>query len=505
MRISILLLFIGLTVSAAAQTFTWGTPVKHDKLDFTESSVIKRHLLSEDANGVKRLRIEKGTNIRSAKITLETYDVSLELKDTKVVLGEAIDNRQYEDIVISDDRFHVFMILTDMKAKTNTLSVVTFDMDGEQISENKSLDVIKDVKILGPGNFYVAGSKDGKQFASIGLPPYKKKTKETVQVKTYDIDFKETFGGALQLPHFRKRIIYNTPFISNAGEFYMAKRIKVKKVGVVFEMYHLDKGAKKLNATTIDLPENSKPVMIDNKMIEASNGDMILVGEQKEDKRMRAARGVFFIRFDKTGKVVKQMAANLADSPKLGITGFSVKKVELIGDDLYYFADLNGKSIVAGTDPSKREYTYSGGNMYVIKVSDGKIVWANAIERSISQAGGKGSMVDWGWNVDAETGQVVVFYNDWNRLYEEKVKRFRKDIPNLIPIQIVIGDDGKMDKRPLLGVELGKFGDKFGQRKKFGRMEDTYSFCPNEIYQRDGYLLVKCTNSVDFKLGRVKY
>lgn len=490
MRISILLLFVGLTVSATAQTFTWGTPVKHEKLEFSEGSVIKRHLLSEDANGVKRLRIEKNDNIRSAMITLEVYDVGLELKKTKVVLGDEIDNRQYEDIVISDDRFHVFMTLTDMSAKTNTLSVLTFDMDGELISENKSLDVIEDVKVLGPGNFYVAGSKNGKHFASIGLPPYQKKTKETVQVKTYDADFKETFGAPIQLTHLRKRIIYNTPFISNAGEFYMAKRIKVKKVGIVFEMYHLNKSTKKLKANTIALPQNSKPVMIDNQVLEASNGDMILVGEQKEDKNMRAARGVFFIRFDKTGKIVEQMAADLTDAPKLGITGFTVKKVELVGNDLYYFADLNGKSIVAGSNIEQRNYTYTGGNLYVIKVSNGTIAWEKMIERSgIIQTGGKGSMIDWGWNIDAETGKVVVFYNDLHRLYDKEVGN---NATNLIPVQVIIEKDGTMDKRPLLGAELGRYGD-------------TYTFCPNEIYQRAGYLVVKCTNSIDFKLGRLKY
>ncbi|MGB0861584.1 MAG: hypothetical protein ACPGXZ_01650 [Saprospiraceae bacterium] len=505
MRISILLLLVSLTISVTAQSFKWGTPVKHEKLEFSENSVVKRYLLAEGMFGMKRLRVEKGEIIGNATITLEVYDINLELKKTKVVFEGGMDPRQYEDIIIVDNKFHVFTTFFDYKAKTNTLKLLTFGFDGEQIGEDKVLDVIENSKILGPGNFYVAGSKNGQHFASIGLPPYKRKTQETVQVKTYDADFNEVFSDAILLEHKRKRILSNTPFITNAGEFYMTKRIKVKKIGEVFEMYHLDKGSKKLSATAIDLPQNSKPATIYNTVLEANNGDVIWAGEQKEDKNMRAARGVFFVRFDKTGKVVDQMAANLAKTPKLGITGFSIKKVELIGDDLYYFADLNGRNVQSGSNPQQPSYAYSGGNLHIIKVSNGKIAWENTIERSgITQFGGKGSMVDWGWNI--ADGTVVVFYNDLHRLYDRRVDKFMKDAPNLIPIQVVIGEDGQMEKFPLLNADLGKYGDKYNQRKRlFGRVEDAYAFCPNEIYQRDGFLLVKCTNGVDFKLGKVKY
>ena len=486
--ITTIMCLIALVCQVQAQSFTWGEPVKHEKVEFSENSVIERFVLSETQEGVKRLRVEKTELIGNATITLETYDVNLVLQKTKTVFSGSMEAQQYEEIVIGADKFYVFTVLNDAKAKTNSLMVLTYDFDGEPVGEAKELDVLKNVKPLSPGEFIIAGSENGQHFASIGVPPFQKKTMETIQVKTYDTNLNEVFGESIELKHERKRFVFDVPFITNDGILYLEKNIKVKGQGRVYEVYTLDAASKKLNGEVINLNATTTVESSNNLMLETTNGNLAYAGLQKNNKGLKAAKGIFYLEYDKAGKVVRKVVADLPDAPKYGFTGLTFKKAEVVGNDVYLFADMNGRTIGAGSNPQNPSYIYTAGNLYVIKIEGDKVAWTTIIERSeITQNGAKGAMIDWMWNIDND-GNVVVFCNDLLRKYDKSVG----EVANLIPLQVVISSNGESKKKPLIGVKLGKYGD-------------TYGFCPNESYQRDGYLIVKCTNSIDFKLGRLKY
>jgi len=478
-----------------AQEFNWGEAVKHEKVDFSENSIVKRYLFSESADGMKRIRVEKVEAIKDALVELEIFDANLELQKTINLFDPLRMDLSFEEIFIRNNKIYIFASLTDSKAKTSSLLIYTYDENGEQIGEEKTLDIIEGTKILSPGEYFIAASENGEHFATIALPTYAKKTKESLQVKTFDADFKEVFGNTISLEHGRKRFVFNTPFIANNGTLYMFKNIKVKKIGRVYEMYALDAIAKKFGATRIELGDNNTIFSMNNKMVETSNGNLLLAGLQKEKKKMRAAKGVFYVEFDKTGKIVNQAVQDFPDAPKYGFTGLDFKSVEQKGNSLYFFADMNGRNMAGGSNFQNPSYVYSGENLFVARLDGDKMVWSSVIERSeIAQSGGKGAMVNWMWNMD-KAGNLHVFFNDLHRKYDKTIGK----LPSLIPVQVKMdANSGEMQRIPLINAELGK-------ARTRNKHKDDYTFSPEEWYPRNGYLIVKCTNSIDFKLGRLSY
>lgn len=484
MKILKTFILVLLTLPLNGQRFSWGIPVKHDKIEFSGQAIIKRFLLKETEDGITRLRVEKGGIIHNANITLERYDANLELQDTDVVFEGDKMNRHYSKLVVVEDKFIIFYTLAG-RDKTNALLAQAYDFEGEKIGEEKKLDVIKNTKNFDKGYFEIAVSQNKQHFATIGIPLYKKKTNEWLQIKTYDADLNEVFSDKFTLQNRRKRFTYNTPFIMNDGTFFMDKNHKVKKVGRVRQLFVLDKAAKKLIPNKLALSGNNHFVAYNNNsFFENSKGELIIAGLQRAKGKLKAAKGVFYLAIDKTGKVVKEVNQDL----KLPKFGFSLKKVVLLeNDDLLYLGHQFDESEVAeNNNIYDKKYVYKAEGIYVVRLRGDELVWSQYIKREpLKTKEDRGRLLDFVWYHDREGDNLVILFND---LHHRHVRGIRKGTFK-IPMLAYIAKDGSYSVKPLTNVDLGKY-------------KDTYTFCPDEFYQRGNYLILKCSNNIDFKLGR---
>jgi hypothetical protein len=487
MKIFNTFLFIFLALQMNAQRFSWGVPVKHDKLEFDGGAITKRHLLREDKDGMIRLRVQKKDVIANSEIIIEHYGANLELTKTILVLESNKIYDIFEEIVIDKDKIHVFLSKTGTD-KTNTLKVQTFDFDGEMIGSMQTLDVIKGIKAIDIGNFYIAASENKQHFAILSEPPFDKDANESFMVKTFDADFKETFGQTMTLEYPSKRSLWNSPYIMNDGTMFISKYQKIQKVGVVRDMYVLDRAGKKLNSTKVTLSGGFDFCNIDNEMLETKDGHFIYAGLYKEDGALKLPLGVSYVEFDNTGKIVREVVKPYKDVPKLGVSNLVLKDVELLdnGDVLFLAHQSSSSSVSVGTDVNNRVYSYKGESIYVARLSGDNLVWSQVIERKLIESqSDNGRLLDFAWMYDKEGDNLIILYNDMQDRYQTALRGANYKIPMLA----YIAKDGLYSTKPLLTVGLGKY-------------EDSYTFCPDEAYRVGNYLVVKCTNNIDFKMGR---
>jgi len=405
MRILKTFLFLFLALQLNAQQFNWGVPVKHDKLEFEGGALLDRYLLNEDENGMTRLRVEKSSVTSLADIILEQYDEKLELTSTVNVLDLNGITSYYEDIIIGKDKFYVFYSISGTPEKTNTLKVQAFDFKGEALGEGKQLDVIKDNKAIARGYFEVAASENREHFALISMPVFVKKTNESIVVKTFDADFNEVFSKKFTLAHQTKRFLWNKPYIMNDGTMFMHKHQKIKKVGVVREMYVLNKAAKTFKANPIKLSGGHDFFKIDNTMLQSANGNFIYAGMFKTEGTLKLARGVCYLEYDNTGKVVREVMKEFEGATKLGVTDLEPKSVELLpnGDVLFVAQQLDESSVALGNDVNNRTYGYKGENIYVTRLSKDELIWSQVIERKLIETkSDRGRLLDVVWMYDEE-------------------------------------------------------------------------------------------------------
>lgn len=488
MRVLKTFIFIFLALQVNAQRFSWGVPVKHDKLEFEGAAMIDRYLLEENENGMTRLRVEKAGVTSLGDVTLEKYDANLELTKTVEVLDVTTTIRLFEKVIVGNDKFYVFYAVSGTTEKTNTLKVQSFDFDGEALGEPKVLDVIKNTKAIARGYFEVAASENGEHFALVSMPVFVKKTNESIVVKTFDADFNEVFSKKFTLAYPSKRFLFNTPYIMNDGTMFMHKHQKVKKVGVVREMYVLDKEAKKLKANKIKLNGGYAFSMIDSEMLQRKNGNFVYAGLIGDEGTLKAPKGVGYLEYDNTGKLVREVIKEFKNAPKLGITGLKLKKAELLpnGDVLFLADQLDESSVSTGSDVNNRVYGYKGQDIYVARLSGDDLVWSQVIERKLIETkSDRGRLLEFAWMYDEEGDNLIVLYNDMQDRYQKTLRGGNYKIPMLA----YIAKDGLYSTKPLLTVELGKY-------------EDSYTFCPDEFYQNGNYLILKCSNNIDFKFGR---
>ena len=488
MRILQTFVFIFLALQMNAQQFSWGVPVKYDKLELEGSGIIDRYLLEENENGTTRLRVEKAGAMSLGDVTLEKYDTNLELIKTVEVLDVKSTIRLFEKVIVGNGKFYVFYAVSGTTDKTNTLNVQSFDFDGEALGEPKVLDVIKNTKAVARGYFEVAASENGKHFALVSMPVFAKKTNEALVIKTFDADFNEVFAKKFTLEHQSKRFLWNTPYIMNDGTMFMHKHQKIRKIGVVREMYVLDKAAKKFKANPIKLSGGHDFSMIDNEMLQSKNGNFIYAGLFKTEGTLKSPMGVCYLEYDNTGKLVREVMKEFEGTTKQGISSLKSKSVELLpnGDVLFVAQQVGKKSATVGDDVSNKSYTYKGENIYVTRLSGEKLVWSQVIERKLIETkNDRGRLLDVAWMYDEEGDKLIILYNDLRSRYQGGLGNAQYKVPMLA----YIGKGGSYSKKPLLDVNLGK-------------SSASYTFCPDEFYQNGNYLILKCNNNIDFKLGK---
>lgn len=481
-----ILLFLG--IQANAQRFSWGVPIKHDPLEFSGKASIQRYLLSESDDGIIRLRVQKADVIANETVILEKLNPNFELQKTTEVFAGYQTNHFLEELIVGKDKFYIFTSVSGTPDKTNTLFVQAYNFEGETIGEQRELDVITGTKAIARGEFFITASENRYHFAVVSIPVYQKKTNETITVKTFDQGFKETFGKEITLDYPRKRFLFNTPYIMNDGTFFMYKHQKVKKVGIVREMYVLDKAKQTLVPNKIALSGGKDFVMIDNTMLENSKGNFIYAGLYKSAGNLQAAKGVFYLEYDNTGKLVNEVAHEFRDAPSLGFTGLAIKKVELLPNDevLFLAHQLSTNAVAQSANSTDRVYGYTGENIFVARVNDKQLIWSQVIERQrIETKSDRGRLLDFTWLYDAEGDNLVILYNDLEARYHKLLRAGNYQIPMLA----YIAKDGEYSVKPLFDVGLGKY-------------DDSYTFCTDEFYQVKNYLVVKCSNNIDFKLGR---
>lgn len=487
MRILKTLILVFLAIQLQAQQFSWGVPVKHDPVEFSGKAHIQRYLLEESKDGLLRLRVERDEVMSPKKITVEKYDANLELQKTKEIVSGYASPKAVEEVIVGNKQIYIFFSKADLSTKTNTLTVEAYDFDGEALGEEKTLEVITDLKTLSVGQFFIAASQDRKHFMTLANPVFQKKVNEVVQIKTFDATFKEVFAKSFTLDYQWKRFIFNTPYIMNDGTPFLYKHQKVPKIGEVKELYRVDKTAGTLKAMPLKLTGDAEILMIDNTMLQNSKGNFVYAGLQKAAKGFAAAKGIFYLEFDKNGKFVKEVIEDFKDAPKLGFTGLKIKKVELLdNDELLFLAHQLDESLVAGSDPNNRAYTYIGNDIFVMRINGSDVVWSQIIKRErMETQADRGRLLDFIWHYDKEGDNLVVLYNDFHYRYMKNQQATTYKIPMLA----YIAKDGLYSNKPLLTTPLGKY-------------TDSYTFCTDEFYQRGSYLIVKCTNNIDFKLGR---
>lgn len=486
MKYLLTLLACGWLTWATGQSLDWGTPVKHEKAEFVEGALVKHFLINAEGAVPSRIRVERESVSMPALITLEQYDASLERK-REIRLIEALSQRGiYQDIAIQRDRIVVFTTLFDTQTKVNTLRAHTFDFQGEATGTH-DLAHIKDGTAFNTGFFEVASAADGSHIGVMAVQPFAKKTNEKLELLVYNHDFGIVQQQMVTLEHERNRFVQNLPFVTSNGTLHLFKNIKVKGIGQVYEVYTLTAGG--LDRVSINLGEGSALLSFDNRMVENPDSQLEIIGLQKEDKGFRAAKGFFRVTVANGGSLVRQQVVDIADAPKLGITSLTMKSAEYRGGKLYLFADTNGKSIGAASAGASATYNYSGGNLYLAQWGDSDALdWLHIAERSgVMQSGSRGVLTDWCWSVRPD-GSIEVFFNDLLRQYDSSVG----NIPNLIPVRLRLSADGQALRTPLLNLGLGKPGD-------------FYTFSPSEGYPTSGGMILKASNNIDFKLGRLTW
>ena len=489
MRYFTLLFSILFTFQLQAQEFDWGIPVKLDKEEFAGKATIKRYLLHEDDKGLVRLKVQKNDLIDNEDVILEIYDIKLELQKTvNIVLGKQT-NKDLQKVVTHKDKFYLFFAV-DNQQMHNTLIVQAYDFDGKPIGEEKTLDVITETKALARGEFAIAASENCNHFAVVTIPIYQKKTNEVLKIQLFDAGFNSTFNKNITLEYPRKRFVYNTPFITNNGTMFMEKYQKIKKVGWVNDLFVLNQAKKTLIKKDLKLTNGNDFLMTANTMLENEAGNLIYAGMYKKDEKLQGSQGVFYLEFDNKGDVVREVAYPFNNVPKSGLTGVKLKSVELLPNDelLFVATDYNVNSVSQGNDVNNRVYSYSCKTFYFTRIKGDNLVWTRTIERDLMETNNdRGRLIDIVWNYDSNSDKVAILYNEIQELYRGTPRHRNYIIPTLATID----NQGEVGFNILLNSGLGNYND-------------TYTFCPNEFYQRDGYLVLKCSNNIDFKLGRFR-
>jgi hypothetical protein len=487
---TLLLTFLFATLQLSAQQFYWGVPVKLDKEEFSGKATIKRYLLKEDSEGLVRLKVQKNELIDNEDIILEIYDANFELQKTVDILFGKQSNKDLQKVVTYKDKFFLFFAVDNVEMH-NTLIVQAYDFEGQPIGDEKALDVITETKALARGEFVIAASENCNHFAVITIPIYGKGENETLKVQLFDAGFNNTFTQQITLDYPSKRFVYNQPFIMNDGTLFMEKYQKIKKVGWVNDLYILDKGNRTFVKKTLQLSNNYGFFTKANTMLENEAGNLIYAGMFMKEGKMQSSDGVFYLEFDKEGNQVREVVEAFNNPPQYGFSGVKLKSIELLPNDelLFVATDFNESAVAQGNDVNNRVYSYTCKTFYFTRLRGDDLVWTKTIERShMETKSDRGRLLDIVWNYDETTDRVVILYNELQNLYQGTMRNRDYIIPTLATIDA----QGEVGFNILLNAGLGNYND-------------SYTLCPDEFYNRDGFMVLKSSNNIDFKMGRFKF
>lgn len=490
MRYFTIIFSLLLTFQAQSQGFNWGVPVKLDKEEFSGKATVKRYLLKEDNQGLVRLKVQKKELIDNEDVILEIYDANLELQKTvDIVLGRQT-NKDLQKLVTYKDKFFLFFAV-DNQQMHNTLIVQAYDFDGQPIGDEKVLDVITETKALARGEFAIAASENCNHFAVVTIPIFAKNENESLKVQLFDAGFNNTFSAEITLDYPSKRFVYNQPFIMNDGTMFMEKYQKIKKVGWVSDLYLLDKANKTFIKKSLKLSNGNDFFTRANTMMENESGNLVYAGMFMKEGKMQSGDGVFYLEFDKNGNQLREVAYPFNNPPKYGFSGVDLKSIQLLpnNDLLFVATDFNENSVAQGNDVNNRVYAYTCKTFYFTRISGDELVWTRTIERSpMETKSDRGRLLDIVWMYDEPSDNIVILYNEFQNLYQGTPKNRDYIIPTLATIDA----QGEVGFNILLNAGLGNYND-------------LYTLSPDEFYERDGYFVLKCSNNIDFKMGRFKY
>jgi hypothetical protein len=277
----------------------------------------------------------------------------------------------------------------------------------------------------------------------------------------------------------------------NDGTLFMEKYQKIKKVGWVNDLYILDKGNRTFVKKTLQLSNNYGFFTKANTMLENEAGNLIYAGMFMKEGKMQSSDGVFYLEFDKEGNQVREVVEAFNNPPQYGFSGVKLKSIELLPNDelLFVATDFNESAVAQGNDVNNRVYSYTCKTFYFTRLRGDDLVWTKTIERShMETKSDRGRLLDIVWNYDETTDRVVILYNELQNLYQGTMRNRDYIIPTLATIDA----QGEVGFNILLNAGLGNYND-------------SYTLCPDEFYNRDGFMVLKSSNNIDFKMGRFKF
>ena len=489
MKIFRIIFLVCITFQINAQTFNWGeSDVGSGNCHFDKKEPhLMRTLLKTSEGEYVRLAYNKCNSEKSSKLRLDNFDENLrQTVSKKIYWTKRGHSSTIKAIVAGEDKFYVFHAIYNNVEKSYTLYAQTIDVSGKMIGEDKIITKYEGLKGFKTGSFFITKSDDRSHIGILSIPPFQKKTNETVHVTVLDKNLKTVTNQEMAFDFPRKRINYNVPYVDNNGTFYMYKQRKDKDKNKLKEVYVLGASAKEYSKINVDLGDDELYGFY--QVVNKSNGNAVLAG-------LMQGYNPFYMELGTSNELLKTVKGEFEGSiPAIGTdVDFILQEVVVASnDDILFLATVKSQEVKMGSDNKTSITTYGQHNFYTARLNSEGTVWTKFIGRgkltSLRDAGCYLGGVSY---YDSDKDVFVVVFNNL-------LKHYDKERPNStykIPVVVTIEGNGKMNKKGLPNAGLGVMKTKNGIRK------DTHVLLPDESYVIDGKFMVKCGSRYGYKLG----
>ncbi|MEE9348798.1 MAG: hypothetical protein V3U80_01985 [Flavobacteriaceae bacterium] len=394
MKKILFILICVLPVVSFSQSFQWGypTPISNE----TEAKV--RHFYTGDKlihlyekYDVKIFNYHVNTN-QFTKSDLEQVS-ALDLMEKQQQIGhkKITHIQSFQDNMGSD--FSFFSYIFDIKTKVNQLYWHPMNIETGQKSDAKEITKIQGTSIFKAGNWKLNQSDNGLHYVVLKEYPYAKKTNEKLGIVVLDKDKNIVKEKTHTFSMRDRRNKVNTPYISNTGNVFIVKDIKLKKQKPYLNIYYW-------NPVTDTVKEYSLKMDDDYQIYQYninfdSDNNMYFNGllTHKGSKTFQMSvdlygnasgipgSGVITVKIDANGELVYKKRNNFS---KKIISNLNLKSFELNNGNIWLLADKRYVSKVSKSGNMAQgnatyNYTYQNTGLFIglIKADNGALKFAN--------------------------------------------------------------------------------------------------------------------------------
>ena len=443
-------------LNAQNATFKWSEWTKHDK-----EGLVNPNIVFPSETGFATYSIEKqGTQFYAPeKAYITTFDSNLETQSTSEVIFPENKGKQATvlEVLEGNNKLYFFSHLAIKKNKKNTLYVQVYDHKSHSVSEPFPLINIPIEKVNNSGFFQIELSPDKKTIAIFVNMPFEKKTKERIQVLTYNESLEGITDSEYTLSFDSKRAYTERIFVNDLGEVFIVKHTDISKKNPITSVITIGKS---IDEQTIS---SDKFYTSDSKVITIDNVNY-LIGFATDNAKPSISMGgkkdkSFFIHDLTNKKLIKNEGWSKDILKKVlgkGFTDISVKDILVDNEDIYLIGDcLTTKSEPIEGANFEYTYTHDFGPGIVVKLNaKGEIFYQQYLKYGENYKNDNKRIGS--FTTFLKDGKLMILANEKESVLKEKKIVFgHRKVNARIPVLRVLDDKGELSTTPFWDSKIG--------------------------------------------------